>query len=446
MGSPCCAKISRVIPSLKAESPTTASFEHLGLAIMAILAVLAPAFLVDDVAFFNYVNNVEGPHLLYYYTGYVHLIPELVSYLLSPLPLVAQLLLYRVPPFVAALLLYREAARLLMLRGSATEARLLALAMILVLRAFDPSLLANLSHSAWAVFLAATMLAIRINLGDGRYSGAGLAGVVVAGLAFPLGNVLGGLLAFHALTSPVRRGQNAALAATIIVGQALMSAGAPEPLWNSRLASAGYWFLASFHDTKLASLLAVLAPAVLTGAVVWARRHARRNGGLMVMGSLAYVGWTSVGAYVVSSRFDLFDGAFDERYSVPALCCALMAVGWMLLSARPEPARMRWIGAYAGAAVMLAVVVVFSARRMPLGQAMMRYDFVIGAAAARQQCRADEMWVYEDNESSPVLLCRPLVRPATNFYLRNFDPVMGSWEPDKSDPGRPFILGPKPLF
>jgi len=81
----------------------------------------------------------------------------------------------------------------------------------------------------------------------------------------------------------------------------------------------------------------------------------------------------------------------------------------MVLARRVEPARSMQAGAYVGVAVAVIVVSLYSTLRGPLELALMKYQFVIAGSAARAHCRADEVFVFEDDESSPVLFCRPRV-------------------------------------
>ena len=145
------------------------SFEFIAYSVIALLAVVAPAVNYDDAAFFNYVNNVPVPYVFYYHNGYVHVVPQLVAYVLSPLPLVVQLVLYRVVPLAAAMWLFTEASRLLALRLDQRSARIVALASVLVLRVMAPMLWATLSYSMWLGLLAALFHVIRTNASRDRY-------------------------------------------------------------------------------------------------------------------------------------------------------------------------------------------------------------------------------------------------------------------------------------
>jgi hypothetical protein len=214
-----------------------------------LFSTIAPALGHDDAVFLNFVNNVERRPLLFYYNGYVALIPELTAALLSPLPLLYQALLYRLPPLVATLLLYREMRRLLAFSG-VVHGSWLALAILMVLGAVMPSLWANVALTQWLALLIATCYVTRINAGGGSYSVAGAAGVVFAALAAPPGIILAGLMLAHAITKVAPFRSQALLAAAIAIPLMVVTLGDRELQVNTDPLAAPFHFIASFRASR----------------------------------------------------------------------------------------------------------------------------------------------------------------------------------------------------
>src|SRR5262249_10237643 len=60
-----------------------------------LLSLQAPAFFGEDNLYFNYVNNVQYPQVVYFYNGYIQLIPQAATYILKFFPFIVQAILYR---------------------------------------------------------------------------------------------------------------------------------------------------------------------------------------------------------------------------------------------------------------------------------------------------------------------------------------------------------------
>lgn len=417
--------------------------------VIVLLSVTAPAFGVDDAAFFNYLHNVIDPSPLYYYMGYVHFMPELITYLLRPLPLLPQVLLYRVVPLVLALLLYRESAKLLALRLPGRDAKILALGLVLVLRAVEVNLWANLSHSMWTALLVATAAVLRCNVEGRAYSWRAWLAVLIASVTFPVGLTLVLLFVAFAATTSNRRlkAQNAALALATVSVQAWSLGGSPDPAVNTNLMAIPRMFADGFRDRKLHNLIALGSLAVLPALLWWTRRRPResRAADRAVMASLCWLAWSSSVLYVASSRFARYDGGFESRFAVLPAFCALIAVGWTILSDGESLRRSLRVGIHAGASIAVVAASLYGSLRGPLELALMKYRFVAVAAAARSACRPDEVYVFEDDETSPALFCTPRALPRGDFQISGFSPSVGSGDPEATPEARPFVMNPKPF-
>jgi hypothetical protein len=417
------------------------SFDLVACAIILFLSTTAPAFNVDDAAFFNYLNNVQQPSPLYYYNGYVHLIPQIVAYVLLPFPLAAQAALYRVAPFAFALLLYREASRVFAVQRTGFEARLLALAVVQILMTIYVGMGAVLGSTSWIAALIGLLVVIRVNAGDDRYSARAMAAVFLFGIAFPPGLLLAGLCAFKAADASGRRrrAQNATLALLIVLVHAWFSRGFPDPLWNSDIAAAPEIFLGGFREHKLHNLVVLGSLAIVTAA--WLGR----GRGEAVIRPLFYVSWGHSIAFLVSSRFGLY-GGFEPQYVALPAGCALIAVCWIVLAKQAAEARAVLVGACGGVAVMVVAFSLYESLRGPLELALMKYRFVMMASAERDRCSGNEAFVFEDEESSPIVLCQPRPLPDGKLHLVDFVPWVGHVVTGGDPSEKPSIINPQPLW
>lgn len=414
-----------------------------------LVAITAPAFLHDDALFFNYVNNVSEPHLLYYHGGYVHAISEAVSFALSPAPFVVQAVAYRLVPFALALLLYREIARLLTLRMAGNDAKVLAIGIVLVLRVVEQNLWANLDYAAWMALLVAIPFVIRAGLERANYSWFAFTGVLIAASTFPPGIVLVLLfLGFGATTSSRRvRVQNFALTVLAAAVQAWVVAGSPDPALNSGLLAALRVFVDTFRDHKLHNLIATASLLALLALLAFSARgdsRARRDDVLVAASACAVaVGWTVL--YVLSSRFAEY-GGFESRYVVLPAFCAMLVIAWTVLADPAPLRRSHSVGVFIGIAVTLVTAGLFGTLRGPLEFALMKYRFLAVASDARANCPPDEAFVFEDAAGSPLVFCMPRSLPASgDYHLTGFAPSIGVAAPDDEPEDRPFLLNPKPF-
>jgi hypothetical protein len=424
------------------------SADFIAYCVIALLAVTAPAFTRDDVAFFNYANNVEAAHPLYYYGNYVHVIPQLTAYALRPLPLLYQALLYRLLPLLLTLLLFREMTRLLRTGGTDFVVSI-ALGTLLVLRVNDASLISNMSMTMWASVLVATCYVTRINAAGGRYSVPGLVGVWIAGSAFPLGVIIAVLLLAHCVFGdPARRRQQAIVAAAIVAAQLALSSGTPASRLNPALLGiAAVDFREGFSDYKVWNLLALAAIATLGSAMWWTWRvepdSDMRPRSRAVISSLALIGWSTIGLFVISERFARHHGGIDGHYVLPTTMSALLSAGWMFRAWHRPALRPMLIGLFVGLTTMFAAGGLYTKLRGPLELSLMKYRFLQLSEAECARGGPNEVYLFEDDGSSPVVFCRRL--PATTEdVLVTVPPAVGGFDPDH-ETDRGYVLGPKPF-
>jgi hypothetical protein len=416
--------------------------------VIALLAVTAPAFTRDDVAFFNYANNVEAAYPLYYYGNYVHVIPQLTAYALRPLPLLYQAVLYRLLPLLLTLLLYREMTRLLRTGGTGYLVSI-ALGTLLVLRVNDASLISNMSMTMWAMVMIATCYVTRINAAGDRYSATGLAGVWIAGSAFPLGAIIAVLLLAHSVFGdPVRRRQQAIVSAAILAAQVALSSGTPAPRWNPHLFGLPDGYLsAGFLEYKVWTLLALAAMGTLGAALWWTWRvepdSDMRPRSRVVISSLALIGWSTIGLYVISERFARHHGGIDGHYVLPTTMCALLSAGWMFREWHQPALRPLLLGVFVGLTTTFAAGGLYTKLRGPLELSLMKYRFVQLSEAECARGGPNKVYLFEDDASSPVVFCHRLAAPNEDVIVK-VPPAVGGFDPDH-ETDRGYVLGPKPF-
>lgn len=422
--------------------------------ILVVLAINAPAFAADDAWLFNYFNNVAGAPPLFYNSGYVHLLPQLTGYSVSGLPLVVQAVLYRLVPLVLVICLFRQLRRLFAANGHAEEAWMPAMAIMVVLRVREPGVFGELAYSTWLAFLVAFTCVLHLHQSKERYSPLAAAGVVVGALTLPLGVLLAPLCLVHAIRDKgARRWQNAAIAAVILAVDAFVFAGVPEnpvvlmgPLDTLEI------FVRGFRQNKLDNLVAVASVLILMGNLVSApwlsdRRSPAGASVLIVRWSLSYLGVLSLAAFVASDRFLHHGLGFDgiaPRFALPAVACALMAVALAVVARPAERDRLMLLGSGLGGAAALLAVLMYTQLRGPLETSLMRYRFLAVAAEFRDTCRDGDAILYEDDDSSPLILCRPRALGEGYHEFPDLPPSIGVGFA-RTD-GLPGIQVGKPLF
>jgi hypothetical protein len=432
----------------RANESWTADANRLCQIALVALTIIAPAINADDAWLFNYLNNVEGARPLFYNNGYVHLIPQVTGYAVSDLPLIAQAVLYRAVPLFLVLCLYRELRDLFSWTGARNnDAWMPAIAIMLVLRVTNVDLFGNLSYSTWLAFLAACTHVVRLHITSQHYSILGCAGVITAAVSLPLGLLLVPLCALHAIRSEgTRRRQDAAIALATLAAYVLFASGLREnPLRFTDPITAVQLFVMGFRQNKLDNLIATVSILALLANIIAFRTMDGGRDMLIARWSLSYVGLMSFAVYVVSDRFLHHGRGFDgvePRFALPALTCALMLVGLSAVTRPCERERARSLGAGLGAAVALVAVLLFTQLRGPLETALMRYRFLEVAANFREWCRDGDAMLYEANDSSPAVLCRPQQLPLGFYEMRHVPPTIGAAAAPLDDPPGFFVYRP----
>jgi hypothetical protein len=418
--------------------------------VIVFFALIAPAFGQDDAAVFNYVNNVLGVRPVVYYLDYVPIVPELVAYALRGLPFVVQAVLYRVLPLCVALMLYREWRRLLEPDGDRLEAGLLTLAAVLIVRAADPYIWANLMQVITPMFLIAVLHAVRIGRGSAPYSWWALPAMWLAAVSVPYG-----ILLVPILLTQVWRGGNAArtwqsagLALAIVAGYVWTNAYflATTVRIGDPLAIAATFRSGFATEYRLYNVIVVIASLVLTAAVIEAWRRRRDRNDTLITSALAFVGLVSIAGCLVSDRLAFNDGGFGAAHALPALIAMLIVVSRAILRVGDVPRRAVLVGVFAGVAAAATGRVLYQDLRGPAEVALMKYQFLRDAEAFRRDCREGDAVVFEDEDHSPVVLCRPRHFADGLHPQVGFTPAVGVYDYDASPDERPFIYVGKPLF
>jgi hypothetical protein len=417
--------------------------------LLAFLAVIAPAFEQDDAALFNYMNNVIGPRPIYYYADYVPIAPEVAAYLLRGLPFVVQAILYRVLPMAMMLVLYRELRKLWRRDVTPVDATLLALATMLILRAVDVYVWGNLSFVLWPAFLAALVYVLRINASNARYSWWVLVGIVVTVSSLPIGVLLAVVMLANVRrdADAVRNRQNLAAGLAGLAGYGLLNARllsnsvSVDPITALSLFREG---LTNQH--RLANVVAALSVVVLAMATIRVVRRRGSDGDTRTILAAAFVGIFSVAGYLLSDRLSRNDGGIGSYHVLPALLAALIVASQLALSVSDQLKRALLVGMLTGMASASIADDLYHNLRGPLEIAMMKYRFLDAAQSFRQTCRDGEGMVFEDEDTSPIVLCRPRHFPVGLHPQTAFTPEYGVYSPESPPDDHPFIYVGEPLF
>jgi hypothetical protein len=268
----------------------------------------------------NYVLNVQNPHVLYFYADYIHVIPQVTTYLLKFFPPVVQAVLYRVVSLAVIIVLYRELEKLFGLRCSAPEAGLLALAVIFSMRFVEPSIIAQLHYTIWSAFFAAFVHIVRKQIEQSHYSTTGIFGLLIAVLSNPLAVLLVPVL-FSDVRSKTEIANNIVniSISALIVGWSAFEYFMASQATKWTVINPGIVFDAfvfCFHDFKLQIVLVMLSVLALLAALAASfvsTGHIRHQIRLNLI--LLYFGVFSLVFYLVSPRFlyNLHHGsAFDS--------------------------------------------------------------------------------------------------------------------------------------
>jgi hypothetical protein len=101
-------------------------------------------------------------------------------------------------------------------------------------------------------------------------------------------------------------------------------------------------------------------------------------------------------------------------------------------------------GALAGGALALLLHVEYTSLRGPLELSLMKYRFLAVAAESRKYCQPTETFLFEDDDTSPVVLCRARDLPPGFLPITDAPPSVGSAQRRETE--LPGIFVPEPLF
>jgi hypothetical protein len=239
-----------------------------------------------------------------------------------------------------------------------------------------------------------------------------------------------------------------AAAATIVLLQSWGLFRSPELQRNEDVLGSPLQFLIHFEMNAVANLVMIgsIVTVVICLLVAWRHRDgvtpALRHDRLVTTLALCYLTMCSLAIYGLSTQFVGNDYGFEPRYVVPAFFSALVATACLTAGAG-----VRLAGVACAAALGCVAITAASDPRGPLALALLKYRFLSMADAARADCRGDEVWVFESENDSPLLLCRPGTAAQIAERLKYFAPTVGTRSPEDEDDGSlPSVIDPVPLF
>ena len=412
--------------------------------ITALWAVV-DAFGADDAALFNYVNNVSDASPWVSQRGYLHLIPSLVAAALAPASLGWQAIGYRAAALLATLVLYRELRALFRASGDEGEASALAFAVVLVLGAVDPAMLANLSWVNWTACLAAITHLLRTAAGTTALTAGSFALVAAGLLTTPLGVLCAPICAWHAWRAVGhRRRRLLGLGALVVAWHGLQIGGfAYQPDDASAPARSIATALGNhLHDALPLLLLALASVTVSVAHSLWRRAVASSPGPTLDVADdvmLLYLLVASTMGFWLSPR--LVEQGYEVRYLLFPAYCAGVGLARLGLRLAP-PARGRAVAAALAFGVVASGLVANELRRGPAVLWWQKYRFLVAAAEFRGHCATEDVRVFEDEPSSAIVLCRQRALPPGVHPIEHFTPEMGGYDPDTPVSRRPAIVVP----
>lgn len=358
---------------------------------------------LDD-TLFSYFNNAATPRPLFYYNGWIPLVPELIGYALHRLPLIAQGAAYATAALAIFALMQRELFRLIACFHSPLDAAALSFVIALYFVGFMPTF-ELLVWSVWPCFIAALAHILRRAANGTPYSVAGFAGTAVAAATNPTGVTLIPLLAMLAAWPGARalRLGHGALAAVLTLAFAATILGRPDGV--SYAPSDALAFLAMITARGNAGFiifaLAVLGLGLLAFATI--RDHALDTVQRMTLTALVWVGFTSLALFFLSNR-PAFVRDIGLRYTVVAIVCALIGLA-VLAAVHTTPAlRRRAVGVIAVAVVALTLVSAASRARHMAADNWYMLRFLIAAQDFRSSCSGDT----GIGRARVIVLCKPV--------------------------------------
>jgi hypothetical protein len=450
-----------------------------------VLSVQAPAFLDADNLYFNYVNNVQYPQVVYLYLGYIQLIPQAATYVLKFFPFIVQAIVYRSLCLLIILIFYWQLKQLFLIRCKDHEASLLSLAIIFFLRFVEPNLFATLSYTIWSAFLAASVHIIRIHAAGAHYSAIGSLGILVASLSQPLAVLLIPIFlisALRRLSKPVPNRTEipvsiviSLLIAATYAFAVIQSMYGPE---GTHVAKENYsvlkyiemqharwalgWAMADLdtivsalvfsfrHHYKLEVVMIVVSVLLLVSAglaACWRYLKGNFSDATKIDCMLSYLGLSSFALYLLSPRFlqhlDVNSPPFQTRYELVLIIFAAIASVFVVLRAKSRDNRLLLFGSVFGFCLALLIVSIFPSISAAQRTALQKYQFFLAAAEFRINCRSEEVFVYSNEFESPVILCKPIDLPPGFSPVTGFKTWTTSDKPSDDADDRPGIWSPR---
>eukprot|EP01037_Dinobryon_pediforme_P021780 gene21780-22748_t len=397
----------------------------------------------DAAVYFNYYNNGIDAGLPFYYAGYAALLPELAAFGAAFLPLPVQPPLYMVAAALIGVYFVWQLLIFIHLNVKVPAlAWCLAATIVLVLIKTNSSFnfFTNLTYAIWMAWLG---LYLRL-LNAFRGVRAGPLLVIVgalAALSHPFCVLLLPPIVALLLLAPRRPGCVIVecvvyVAATALYSIFLIERGFSKPIDPAAIlakiklllgANITAYVPITFASEVLLMLVALPALYRLLRSL-WtpdARRH--KDVEIAVM---AYIGWSTLFAFVVSPRFLSYE-TFQPRYMLAALVSLFLAAIVLASSAAPVATRLdaiakaaspgRWplggpraMAATAGYIVLLLLANSVKGRQTPelgFGAIVAGERFLLAAEAFRNTC-SDGVMIDRWSKWSPALLCQPAALPS----------------------------------
>lgn len=358
---------------------------------------------LDD-TLFSYFNNAATPRPLFYYNGWIPLVPELIGYAVHRLPLIAQGAAYATAALAIFVLMQRELFRFIACFHAPRDAAALSFVIALYFVGFMPTF-ELLVWSVWTCFIAALAHVLRRAANGTPYSVAGFIGTALAAATNPTGVVLIPLLAMLAArtASPALRLGHGALAAVLTLAFAATILGRPDGV--SYAPSDALAFLATITARGSAGFIifALAATGLSLLAFATIRDRALDTVQRMTLTALVWVGLASLALFFLSNR-PAFVRDIGLRYTVVAIVCGLIGLA-VLGAVHTTPAlRRRAVGIIA-----IAVVVVTLTSAAIRGRHMAAVNwymlrFLVNAQDFRSSCSGDT----GIGRSRVIVLCKPV--------------------------------------
>ena len=241
------------------------------------------------------------------------------------------------------------------------------------------------------------------------------------------------------------------LAGLVLLGHALVYARSPDALVITTDVLQIVTLFAGGYRTEFKLNTAVVAVSLAAIAVILVRDYragdAQRGSEREIRWSFAFLGAASVIAYVLSDRFTLLEGGFRSQHALPVLIAALLLIARTILLLDDHGRRGVLLGVFLGVAAMTVTRELYFHLRGPAEMALMKYRFLVDADAFRRSCQPGDGMVFEDDSSSPIVLCRTQDFPVGRHPVLQFSPAIGERGAEDEDPiERPGIVVGQPVF